>query len=194
MQKSCTDSRELGATPRPVLSCRGWNIIHLILFPNSRTSRPLALSTREVAHLRTRLKLCPKLIPICLKSTKRVLEMVAIGRWLNIQCILINPLNGEPLTFDLFCRREVPTGTQARASSFFSGATGTIVSGPAHFANTSGAQVAVHIHRTSCPLEFNLYLMRIKSLEPPANFMKIGEQLNPAVSTEEPQTFRGFLD
>jgi hypothetical protein len=69
----------------------------------------------------------------------------------------INPLNGEPLTFGLFCRREAPT--QALASSFFSGARDTIVSGPAHFASSSGPQFAVHIHRTSWQLEYNLDLM-----------------------------------
>jgi hypothetical protein len=104
----------------------------------------------------------------------------------------INPLSREPLTFVLFCRREPPM--QALPSGFFSGATGTIVSGPAHFASTSGPQVAVHIHRTSRRLEYNPHLMRIKSVEPSANLMNTGEQLNPTVRTEESQTFRSFLD
>ena len=72
----------------------------------------------------------------------------------------INPLIREPLTFDLFCRREAPT--QDFATSFFSGSRGTIVSGPARFANISGPQVAVHIHRTSQQLIYSLRLMRIK--------------------------------
>jgi len=132
---------------------------------------------------------CP-LIPIPdLGSIKRVLETITIGRWLSLQC-MSNPLNGGPLTFDLFCRREAPT--QALASSFFSGATGTIFNAPAHFASTSGPQFAVHIHRTSRQLRYNLHLMRIKSIEP-ANFMNTGEQLNPTVRTES-QTFKCFLD
>ena len=94
--------------------------------------------------------------------------------------MLINPLSREP--FDLSCRREAPV--QALASSFFSGASGTTVSGPAHFASSTGAHVAVHIHRMSQKLEYNLQLMRIKSIEPSANFMNTGEQLNSTVRTE----------
>jgi hypothetical protein len=193
MQKFCPDSRKVGATPRLVLrqSQRpDYNLSHFgSSLSNSRRSRLLALNLREVVLHRSRLK-CP-LIPIPdLRSIKRVLETITIGRWLSIQC-MSNPLNdGEPLTFDLFYRREAPA--QALASSFFSGATGTIFSAPAHFASTSGPQFAVHIHRTSWQLEYNLHLMRIKSIEP-ANFMNTGEQLNPTVRTES-QTFQGFLD
>jgi len=114
---------------------------------------------------------------------------MAISAWLSIQCMLINPLSREP--FDLSCRSEAPM--QALASSFFSGASGTIVSGPAHFASSTGAQVAVHIHRMSQKLECTLPLMRIKSVEPSANFMNTGEQLNPTVRTAESQTSEVFL-
>ena len=103
--------------------------------------------------------------------------------------MLINPLSREP--FDLSCRREAPV--QARASCFFSGASGTIVSGPAHFTSSTGAQVAVHIHRMSQKLEYNLQLMRIKSVAPSANIMNTAEQLNPTVHTEESQTSAVFL-
>ena len=104
----------------------------------------------------------------------------------------INPLSREPMTFYLFYRREPPM--QALASGFFSGASGTIVSGPAHFASTtSSPHVSVHIHRTSQQLKYNLYLMRIKSIEPSANLMNTGE-LSPTVRTEEFQTFRNVHD
>jgi len=106
-----------------------------------------ALSLREVVPHRTRLNHCPLMPTPDLRSIKRVLETITIGRWLSLQCTSINPLSRELLTFDVFCRREAPM--QARASSFFSGARGTIVSGPAHFTSTLGPQVAVHIHRTS---------------------------------------------
>ena len=80
---------------------------------------------------------------------------MAISRWLSIQRMLINPLSREP--FELSCRREAPV--QGRASCFFAGARETIVSGPAHFASSTGPQVAVHIHRTSQKLDYNPQLM-----------------------------------
>jgi hypothetical protein len=114
---------------------------------------------------------------------------MAIGRWLsNSACEII--LQVVKLTFDLFCRREAPI--QDLASSFFSGSRGTIISGAAHFTSASGPQVAVHIHRTFRRLEYNLHLMRIKSVEPSASFMNTSELLNPIVRTEESQTFQGL--
>jgi hypothetical protein len=128
-----------------------------------------------------------------LRSIKRVLETITIGRWLSFQYTSINPLSRELLSFDVFCRREAPM--QALASSFFSGARGTIISGPAHFASTTGPQVAVHIHRTSRRLEYSFYLMRIQSVEPSANLMNTGEQLNrdPTVRMKNRKPYEPFL-
>jgi hypothetical protein len=50
---------------------------------------------------------------------------------------------------DLSCRREA--STRDFTSTFFAGATGTTVSGPAQFTsnNTTSNQLTVHINRTS---------------------------------------------
>jgi len=104
MQKSCTDSRKLGATPRSVRQSQRleYNSSHFCSsLGNSRRSRSLASNTREVEPRRSRLKY--PLIPFpSLRSIERVLEAVTIGRWLNLQCTVSNSLNDEPLTFDLF--------------------------------------------------------------------------------------------
>jgi hypothetical protein len=54
---------------------------------------------------------------------------------------------GEPLIFDLSCR----PSTRDLASTFFAAATGTTVSGAAHFTsnNTTSNHLTVHINRTS---------------------------------------------
>ena len=82
-QKSCTDSRKVGAAPRSVLRQSQrleYNSSHFC--SSLGNSRPLALNLREVVPHRSQLK-CP-LIPILdLWLIKRVLETITIGRWLS---------------------------------------------------------------------------------------------------------------
>ena len=70
----------------------------------------------------------------------------------------INFLNGELANFHLFRRHEVPSLTNATSSTFFTNATGTTVSGPAHFANNTGNQYIV-INRECRDLDIQLQLI-----------------------------------